>query len=156
MVKSGQRVGFHVPESVEVGLALAARIDELRNVHIYAGGERDFGWYDPGWEQSFHIELPYVLPQTQRAIAERRCDFRPGSIFLRFMPTSMTEPIDVLILKSILVSLPQINSVLPPPISMTNDGDWSSTAPVKLSRASSSPLIISIFVPIVLERREHT
>jgi len=40
----------------------------------------DFGWYDPGWEVSFKIELSYVLPITRQMMAERRCDFVIGSL----------------------------------------------------------------------------
>ncbi len=57
------------------GRALAARKEELRNVQIseYAGGY-DFGWYDPGWEDSFTVHVSMPTAVNQRMFDEKRCD----------------------------------------------------------------------------------
>jgi 4-hydroxybutyrate CoA-transferase len=82
VVNSGDRVGFtYGREPRALGLALAARIGELKDVKIFVRTPAmDFGWYDPGWEISFNIELSYVLPITREMMAERRCDFVIGGI----------------------------------------------------------------------------
>jgi len=82
VIKSGDRVVFSQGmEPLALGLALAARKEELRNVQISVRTPgRDFGWYDPGWEESFQIEIGYVLPIVRDAVAERRCDFAIGSL----------------------------------------------------------------------------
>ena len=56
-VKSGDRVCFvQGMEPLELGLALAARIGEIKDVNVSVRTPgRDFGWYDPGWEESFAI-----------------------------------------------------------------------------------------------------
>ena len=85
VIKSGDRVVFcQGMEPLALGLALAARKEELRNVQISVRTPgRDFGWYDPGWEESFQIEVGHVLPIARDAVAERRCDFAIG--FLGFI-----------------------------------------------------------------------
>ena len=82
VIKSGDRVVFaQGMEPLALGLALAARKEELRNVQISVRTPgRDFGWYDPGWEESFQIEIGYVLPIVRDAVAERRCDYAIGSL----------------------------------------------------------------------------
>ncbi len=82
VVKSGDRVGFtYGREPRALGLALAARIGEIKDVKIFVRTPAmDFGWYDPGWDESFKIELSYVLPITRQMMAERRCDFVIGSL----------------------------------------------------------------------------
>lgn len=82
IIKSGDRVVFcQGNEPLGMGLALAARKEELRNVQISVRTPgRDFGWYDPGWEESFQIEVGFVLPIVKEAAAERRCDLAIGSL----------------------------------------------------------------------------
>lgn len=82
VVKSGDRVSFtYGREPRALGLALAARLGELRNVTVFIRTPAmDFGWYDPGWEESFKIEISYVLPITREMMAERRCDFVIGGL----------------------------------------------------------------------------
>ena len=82
VVKSGDRVSFtYGREPRALGLALAARLGELRDVKIFIRTPAmDFGWYDPGWEESFQIEISYVLPVTREMMAERRCDFVIGGL----------------------------------------------------------------------------
>ncbi len=82
VVKSGDRVSFtYGREPRALGLALAARLGELKDVKIFIRTPAmDFGWYDPGWEESFQIEISYVLPITREMMAERRCDFVMGGL----------------------------------------------------------------------------
>ncbi len=82
VVKSGNRVSFtYGREPRALGLALAARLGELKDVKIFIRTPAmDFGWYDPGWEESFQIEISYVLPITREMMAERRCDFVIGGL----------------------------------------------------------------------------
>ena len=88
VIKDGDRVSFtYGREPRALGLALAARLGELRDVKIFVRTPgMDFGWYDPGWEESFQIEISYVLPITREMMAERRCDFVIGGL-LGMTPT---------------------------------------------------------------------
>lgn len=76
LVKSGDRVVFPVGrETFAIGLALAARKEELRNVEVLVPMPGyDFGWYDPGWEDSFQVIVMGPTATSQEAIDERRCD----------------------------------------------------------------------------------
>jgi len=82
VVKNGDRVSLtYGREPRALGLALAARLGELKDVKIFIRTPAmDFGWYDPGWEESFQIEISYVLPITREMMAERRCDFVIGGL----------------------------------------------------------------------------
>lgn len=81
LVKSGDHVAFTFGrEAQAVGLAIAARKEELRDVYVYIPSVgRDYGWYDPGWEDSFSISTSYlVLPMARQMLRERRADFAIG------------------------------------------------------------------------------
>ena len=82
VVKSGDRVAFtHGKEPLALGLALAARRHELKNVRIYLSNPyNDPGWYDPGWEDSFKMEISYVLPVVRNIYEAHRCDFVIGNL----------------------------------------------------------------------------
>jgi len=82
VVKSGDRVSFtYGREPRALGLALAARLGDLQDVKVFIRTPAmDFGWYDPGWEESFKIEISYVLPIAREMMAERRCDFVIGGL----------------------------------------------------------------------------
>jgi 4-hydroxybutyrate CoA-transferase len=82
VIKSGDRVVFvQGNEPQALGLALASRLGELENVTLSMRTPgRDFGWYDPGWEISFNIEIGFPLPIVREIIAERRCDLAIGSL----------------------------------------------------------------------------
>jgi len=86
VVNSGDRVCFvQGMEPLELGLALAARIGELKDVNVSVRTPgRDFGWYDPGWEESFAIEIGFPLPLVRKMIAEKRCDIAIGSLGFLF------------------------------------------------------------------------
>lgn len=76
VVKSGDSVSFtYGMEPLALGLALAARKEELKDVKVWVPTPgRDFGWYSPGWEDSFQIELGYILPIVREMAFERRAD----------------------------------------------------------------------------------
>jgi 4-hydroxybutyrate CoA-transferase len=82
VIKSGDRVCFvQGMEPQALGLALASRLGELENVTLSMRTPgRDFGWYDPGWEISFKIEVGFPLPIVRDIIAEKRCDLAIGSL----------------------------------------------------------------------------
>jgi 4-hydroxybutyrate CoA-transferase len=86
VIKSGDRVVFaQGMEPFDLGLALAARLGELKNVTISVRTPgRDFGWYDPGWEESFSIQIGFPLPIVRQMIAEKRCDIAIGSLGFLF------------------------------------------------------------------------
>ena len=98
MVKSGDRIGFTVGrESQTIGLAIAARLGELQNVNVYVPTPGyDFGWYDPGWEESFKITCSFPLGINEQMIKERRCDIAFGSLF-PFDLQYFKEGLDVLL-----------------------------------------------------------
>lgn len=83
LVKSGDRIGFTTGrEAHAVGLAIAARLGELEGVQVYIPTPGyDFGWYDPGWEDSFSITVSFPLGVNQEMVEERRCDIAFGSLF---------------------------------------------------------------------------
>jgi len=76
MVKSGDFVAFTMGrEAFACGFALAARKDELKNVDVLAFTPTyDFGWYDEGWEDSFHIIIGMPTGTAQEAVDTRRID----------------------------------------------------------------------------------
>ena len=98
MVKSNDRIGFTVGrESQTIGLAIAARLGELQNVNVYVPTPGyDFGWYDPGWEESFKITCSFQLGINEQMIKERRCDIAFGSLF-PFDLQYFKEGLDVLL-----------------------------------------------------------
>ena len=97
VVKSGDRVTFSSGmEPLSLGRALAARKDELRNVKVFIPGPgRVFNWYEPGWEDSFSIEISYIVPIVRKMFAERRCDFLVSSLYYTHPPE--IREIDVLL-----------------------------------------------------------
>jgi 4-hydroxybutyrate CoA-transferase len=99
-IKSGDRVCFvQGNEPQALGLALAARFGELENVTISVRTPgRDFGWYDPGWEASFAIEIGFPLPIVRQIIAEKRCDIAIGSVGFVYNVEG-TKPPDAVLLE---------------------------------------------------------
>jgi len=75
-IQSGDNVYFTSGRQPQaLGLALSARKEELRDVTLLVPTpDRDFGWYDPGWEESFKIEVGFGMPIVWDMMAERRCD----------------------------------------------------------------------------------
>lgn len=104
-IKSGDRVAF-TPGGAEpkaVGEALAKRKDELQGVRLFIPvPRRDFGWYEPGWEQSFKITLGRIpAPWRDRLVGER-FDVSTASLAARSKSQERgetTDQVDVLILE---------------------------------------------------------
>ena len=72
-------------EPLAIGLALAARKEEIKGVKLFlATPTFDFGWYDPGWADSFAISIGYCFPRGVVAdcLAEKRTDFVVGGLRL--------------------------------------------------------------------------
>ena len=95
VVKSGDRVVLPATgEPPALGLALAARKNDLTNVLVYTAAlVTDYGWYDHGWEDSFTVTLDaYYGPLARPAMAERRADFSPRLYSLHFKPEDERRP----------------------------------------------------------------
>lgn len=97
LVKSGDSIAFTVGrEARSVALAIAARKDELRNVKVSVPSPGyDFGWYDPGWEESFLVTIFMPTAVCQEMVDERRCDLNFGTV-IPFVKDS-EEPPDILL-----------------------------------------------------------
>lgn len=97
-IKSGQHVVFTAGrEAFAIGLALAARKDELKGVKIFVPTPGyDFGWYDEGWQDSFEITVNMPTAICQEAIDARRVDINFGTLVPFYMEKSLMEP-DVLL-----------------------------------------------------------
>jgi 4-hydroxybutyrate CoA-transferase len=78
-VKSGDIVVFTMGrEAFAIGLSIAARKGELRNVTIIAPHPAyDFGWYDEGWQDSFKVKVAMPTATCQEALDAGRCDLIP-------------------------------------------------------------------------------
>ena len=76
-VKSGDCVSFaYGMEPLALGMALTARGGELSDVKVFVPAPgMDFPWYEPGWEESFQIEVGFVLPIVREMISEKRGDY---------------------------------------------------------------------------------
>lgn len=100
VVKSGDRVAFsYGMEPLALGLALAARVGELQEVKLFVPSPgRDFPWYEPGWEDSFQIEVGYILPIVRQMVTEKRCDYVVSSLVWAHEP-QVREPVDVFLVQ---------------------------------------------------------
>jgi 4-hydroxybutyrate CoA-transferase len=78
-VKSGDTVVFTMGrETFAIGLSIAARKEELKNVTIIAPHPAyDFGWYDEGWQDSFTVKVAMPTATCQEALDAGRCDLIP-------------------------------------------------------------------------------
>ena len=96
MVKSGDRVVFPGGrESYALGMALAARKDELKNVEVQVPVPNyDFGWYDQGWQDSFQVTIMQATVLSQPAVDGKHIDFNTGTLF-PFHESDEIRPPDV-------------------------------------------------------------
>jgi 4-hydroxybutyrate CoA-transferase len=97
LVKSGDTISFTVGrEARSVGLAIAARKEELRDVKMNVPSPGyDFGWYDSGWEEAFPVTISMPTATCQEMVDERRCDLSFGTV-IPFAKDS-EEPPDILL-----------------------------------------------------------
>lgn len=87
MVESGNHVVLSVREPFGLSLALAARQDELRDVHVYTlAPSYDFGWYDDGWQESFDVTIGYPTAIAREALDAGRLDVYPGAVVPSLAP----------------------------------------------------------------------
>lgn len=79
-VRSGDYVVFTMGrEAFAVGLAIAARKEELKDVKVLSMAPGyDFGWYDEGWQDSFKITIGMITDTIQEAVDAKRVDVNPG------------------------------------------------------------------------------
>ncbi|HWK29572.1 MAG TPA: acetyl-CoA hydrolase/transferase C-terminal domain-containing protein [Solirubrobacter sp.] len=81
MVSDGDHVILSVREPFGLCLALAARADELRDVHLFTlAPSYDFGWYEEGFQDNFDITIGYPTAIAAEAIAADRLDIYPGAL----------------------------------------------------------------------------
>ncbi|MFC1886128.1 acetyl-CoA hydrolase/transferase family protein [Thermodesulfobacteriota bacterium] len=85
LVKSGDSVVFTMGrEAHAVGLALAARKEELKDVKIFVPTPGyDFGWYDEGWSDSFNVSIVMPTGTCQESFDHKRLDMAIGSSITR-------------------------------------------------------------------------
>lgn len=96
-VKSGDQVAFTAGrEAHAIGLALAARKDELKGVRVFVASPTfDFGWYDEGWQDSFEITIMMPTATCQEAVDAKRIDINFGTL-IPFDVSAMANP-DILL-----------------------------------------------------------
>lgn len=88
VIRPGDRVAFATGnEPTSLSLALLARAGELRDVTLFLPTpSRDLGWYDPGFEEAFAIEVGYILPIVREMVAQRRCDYNVQTMRVEYGP----------------------------------------------------------------------
>lgn len=93
LVKSNDYVVMASLEPLALGLALAVRKDDLRNVRVFliAAGY-DLGWYDEGWEDSFPIVLQAPTAISQKMVDRRGCDISIEFTPLTTAPQTTGDP----------------------------------------------------------------
>ena len=69
VVKGGDYVAFgYGTEPLALGLALLNRGMEVGGIKVFVPAPgRDFAWYDPGWEETFQVEVAHILPIAHNA-----------------------------------------------------------------------------------------
>ena len=68
-------------EPLALGLALLSRGVEVGGIKVFVPAPgRDFAWYEPGWEETFQVEIAHVLPIVQQMIDEKRDDYLIGTL----------------------------------------------------------------------------
>ncbi len=94
-VKSGDKVVFTSGrEALAIGLAIAARKEELKDVIVIASTPTyDFGWYDEGWQDSFQVVISMPTGTCQEAVDARRVDIDIGTLtpFIELPETRVGE-----------------------------------------------------------------
>jgi len=87
-VKSGDTVVFTMGrEAFAIGLSVAARKEELKDVTVIAPHPAyDFGWYDEGWQDSFKVKVAMPTATCQDALDAGRCDLIPLPIASGLVP----------------------------------------------------------------------
>jgi 4-hydroxybutyrate CoA-transferase len=99
LVKSGDTVVFTMGrEAHSIGLAIAARKEELRNVHIFVPTPGyDFGWYDDNWQDSFEIFIAMPTGTCQEAVDNKRVDIMAGVPLSIYRSITFSRTADIVI-----------------------------------------------------------
>ncbi|MFH1484830.1 MAG: acetyl-CoA hydrolase/transferase C-terminal domain-containing protein [Chloroflexota bacterium] len=101
VVKSGDRVGIPIGEQPEVLMAaLAKRKGELHDVEVCTRSpQKDVGWLQPGWEESFRVDIDMVTGIAVPALDKKIVDYTPYATGHRFKADddgrTDARPIDV-------------------------------------------------------------
>ena len=136
IVKPGDKVACPTGrDPLALGLALAARKEELSRVKVFiATPTFDFGWYDPGWEDSFQLCLGYTFPRGVAAtcLDERRADVFSGGLFI-FDDFADFWDVDVLIVE---VSPPDDNGFCSFGASVYDKRHWVANAKLVLAEVN--------------------
>lgn len=84
-VKSGDYISFTLGrEAYAIGMAIASRMSELQDVKVFQPFPGyDFGWYEPGWEDSFRLTIYMPTAISQQMMDDRRCDLEIPDILNR-------------------------------------------------------------------------
>jgi len=98
LVKSGDRVAFTPGrEAFAIGLAIAARKEELKGVKIFASSPGyDFGWYNPGWDDSFAVTIGLPTATCQEAVDNKWVDFYTSDL-IPFRNCELATEADILL-----------------------------------------------------------
>ncbi len=98
MVKSRDRVVFTAGrEAFAVGMALAGRLGELKDVEVHVPSPGyDFGWYGEGWDEAFKVSIGIPTAVSQEAVDAHRVDFQFGMLY-PFQENPSERPPDVLL-----------------------------------------------------------
>ena len=89
LIQSGDKVLIPAASApLSLVLALVARKEELRNIQISLGVPlQDYPWFEPGWEQSFQIEVWFVNHPVVRELINKHksADYRicPASLLVK-------------------------------------------------------------------------
>ena len=97
-VKSGDRVAFSPGrEAFAIGLAIAARKEELKGVKVFASSPGyDFGWYNPGWDDSFAVTIGIPTATCQEAADNKWVDFYTSDL-IPFRNCELAAEADILL-----------------------------------------------------------
>lgn len=93
LVKSGDVVGFaNFEQPVEIAMALARRAGELRNVTLRGFWTEKYPWFEPGMEDSFHVQDYFAFRLTsRRGVQEKWIDWVPWLSGLNSDPNRHAE-----------------------------------------------------------------
>jgi 4-hydroxybutyrate CoA-transferase len=135
-IKSGDNVFFSPGRQPQaLGLALSARKEEIHDVNLVVPTpDRDFGWYDPGWEESFNIEIGFGMPLVWDLMAERRCDMSVSGLTGIQSSNPQAGMIDVLLVE---ISSPDEHGFYSFGQSVWNKKDWIRDARLVLAEVNS-------------------
>jgi 4-hydroxybutyrate CoA-transferase len=94
-VKSGDYISFTLGrEAYAIGMAIASRMSELQDVKVFQPFPGyDFGWYEPGWEDSFRLTIYMPTAISQQMMDDRRCDLEIPDLLNRSESTTRESDI---------------------------------------------------------------